>query len=152
MDYAEPKNDKSSAPKRNTIAFQEEKLVASDGRRYLVAEFPSLRRGDCTVTDGEFRFYEDGSTSWRCTISSTDTGDEWDGMFSAGLNGYDGSAGTTRLLLLYVASSYHFDIRDANIVKDWFQEKPSQQTMYANGSSAQDAFNRAKEVVFYCGC
>src|SRR5437764_13913676 len=41
-----------------------------------------VRRGDCTIDAGAtFTLFSDGSTQWICDISSTDSGDEWDGFF-----------------------------------------------------------------------
>ena len=96
-----------------------------------------IRRGDCTIDAGAtFTLFSDGSTHWICDISSTDSGDEWDGAFRI-TNG----AG----VVLFDTSPYHFDISDANVKKRWNEFRG------ANGHFAQ-AFNEAQGNSFTCSC
>lgn len=42
----------------------------------------AIRRGDCLIEPGgTFTLYEDGSSNWRCDISSRDSNDHWEGEF-----------------------------------------------------------------------
>ena len=141
-----------SAPKRTWVAATSEVLATSEGLRYRRFLFSSIDRGDCHVSNGEFRFYEDGSTSWECDVSSTDSGDEWDGAFSGGQAGYDGELPTVHLFLFAVLPSFHFDIHDANTVKHWLQGFAPDSNTYASGIGPFQTFQRLGSVVFYCGC
>jgi hypothetical protein len=115
--------------------------------------FGRLTRGDCTVDDGnQFHLNDDGSTYWDCYVSSTDTGDEWDGDFLGGLAGFDANNIGTYDKLLFVTPHYHFDIHDSNTKKHWTQSFAPLDNQYANGSNPVDAYNRTAIVWFYCGC
>lgn len=140
------------APRRTWAAASSEVLTTRDGLRYRSFSFPSIDRGDCHVSNGEFRFYENGSTSWECDVSSTDSGDEWDGTFSGGTNGYDGTLPTVDRFLFAVLPSFHFDIHDANATKHWLQGFGPHGNSYAAGIGPFETFQRLGSVVFYCGC
>lgn len=118
---------------------------------YWSFRFAELKRGDCTIRNGEFRFYEDGSSHWECDISSSDSGDEWEGSFTGGEAGYDGNSGTDKLLFA-MGPHYHFDIHDKNQVKHWVQDAGPADVIYGNGISVAQAFQRLGAIVFYCGC
>jgi hypothetical protein len=96
-----------------------------------------IRRGDCTIDAGAaFTLFSDGSTNWTCNISSTDTGDEWDGAFRV-TNG----AG----VVLFDTGRYHFDISESGVKKRWNENR---------GPNAQFAqsFNEAQGNSFSCSC
>jgi hypothetical protein len=96
-----------------------------------------IRRGDCTIDAGAtFTLFSDGSTSWVCDISSTDSGDEWDGFFRV-----TNAAG----VVLFDTGRYHFDISEANVKKRWNEFRGP------NGQFAQ-AFNEARGNSFACNC
>jgi hypothetical protein len=154
----------ASAPQRITVAVGP-KVVPSEAPlgsaallssaaplSYRAAKFSSLDVHDCHIANGEFRFYENGATSWECDISSTDSGDEWDGHFSGGLAGYDGKIGTMGLALFHVSPSFHFNISDKNVVKHWGQGSDGVNNVYATGSGPSDVMARLARVVFECNC
>lgn len=96
-----------------------------------------IRRGDCTIDAGAtFTLFSDGSTHWVCDISSTDSGDEWDGRFRVT------NAGG---VVLFDTSPYHFDISESNVKKRWNEHR---------GPNAQFAqsFNEAQGNSFFCTC
>ena len=96
-----------------------------------------IRRGDCTIDAGAtFTLFSDGSTSWVCDISSTDSGDEWDGFFRVT------NAGG---VVLFDTGRYHFDISEANAKKRWNEFR---------GPNAQfaQAFHEAQGNGFACSC
>lgn len=96
-----------------------------------------IRRGDCTIDAGAtFTLFSDGSTSWVCDISSTDSGDERDGFFRVT------NAGG---VVLFDTSRYHFDISEANVKKRWNEFRGP------NAHFAQ-AFNEASGNSFSCSC
>lgn len=128
--------------------------LANDPRaslNYKYATFSGLKRGDC-ILSGEFRFYEDGSSHWECDIGSTDSGDEWDGSFTGGETGYDGSAGTLDKFLFALSPKYHFDIHDSGQTKHWVQDEGPDKVDYRNGVTPSQAYQLLGEMVFYCGC
>jgi len=97
----------------------------------------AIRRGDCTIDAGaSFTLYSDGSTRWVCDISSTDSGDEWDGFFRV-TNG----AGT----VLFDTDRYHFDISEANVRKRWDEPRGSRDDFAR-------AFAEASGNSFACDC
>lgn len=95
-----------------------------------------IRRGDCTIENATFTLFSDGSTHWICDISSTDSGDEWDGVFRIT------NAGG---VVLFDTGRYHFDISESNVKKRWNEFRG------ANGQFAQ-AFNEARGNAFFCRC
>lgn len=95
-----------------------------------------VERGDCTIKNASFTLFEDGSTNWSCDISSTDSGDEWEGFFSI-----KDAAGVE----LFKAIRYHFDIHDSNSVKHWNEARGPNATFAAH-------FNEAKKISFFCNC
>lgn len=113
---------------------------AQDRNRLLASKFwtwGEIRRGDCTIDAGAtFTLFSDGSTHWICDISSTDTGDEWDGFFRIT------NAGG---VVLFDTGRYHFDIHDSNLKKRWNEFR---------GPNAQfaQAFNEAQRNSFFCSC
>jgi len=99
--------------------------------------FGQIRRGDCTIDAGAtFTLFSDGSTSWVCDISSTDSGDEWEGSFRIT------NAGG---VVLFDTGGYHFDISESNVKKRWNEFRGP------NGQFAQ-AFNEAQGNSFSCNC
>jgi hypothetical protein len=95
-----------------------------------------IRRGDCAIDAGaRFTLFSDGSTNWICDISSTDSGDEWDGTF------HITNSGGVELF----TSHYHFDISDGNVKKRWNENRGP------NGQFAQ-SFNEAQGNSFACSC
>ena len=128
--------------------------VESDANPYvrLVTQGP-IRRGDCTIAAGaEFRFHLNGVTHWQCNISSTDTGDEWDGHFLGGLPGFDSNDLSTYDKFLFASPRFHFDIRDANVVKRWVEQHPNEQNSYATGIGPVETYQRLAIVWFDCDC
>ena len=96
-----------------------------------------IRRGDCTIDAGAtFTLFSDGSTNWTCDISSTDSGDEWDGSFRVS---------NAASVVLFDTGPYHFDISDSNVKKRWNENRGP------NGQFAQ-SFNEAQGNSFSCNC
>jgi len=96
-----------------------------------------IRRGDCTIDGGAtFTLFSDGSTTWVCDISSSDSGDEWDGAFRV-----TNAAG----VVLFDTGGYHFDISEENVKKRWNEFRGP------NGQLAA-AFNEAYGNSFTCSC
>lgn len=95
-----------------------------------------IRRGDCTIRSGAtFYLYQDGSTRWVCDISSSDSGDEWDGDFVCT------NAGGVQLW----SDHYHFDISDEGVWKRWDESRGP------NGNRAA-SFGEARGLTFFCSC
>jgi hypothetical protein len=97
----------------------------------------AIGRGDCTIDAGAaFTLFSDGSTNWTCDISSTDSGDEWDGAFRV-----TNAAG----VVLFDAGPYHFDISESGVKKRWNENR---------GPNAQFAqsFGEAQGNSFSCSC
>jgi hypothetical protein len=134
------------------IITSQEFHVTTNEPRCLVFNFGEIRRGDCTITNGVFRFYENGATLWECTIFSADSGDEWWSSFSGGELGYDGNPETLDKFLFAVAFPYHFDIRDANTPKFWRQELTPQYIEYKTGIGPWETFNRLRSIAVTCNC
>lgn len=96
-----------------------------------------IRRGDCTIDAGAtFTLYSDGSSNWKCDISSTDSGDEWDGFFRV-----ENAGG----VVLAEVGNYHFNISDSNTKKRWNESRGP------NGTLA-GAFAEAARMSFFCDC
>ncbi len=99
--------------------------------------FGEIKRGDCTIAPGgTFTLFSDGSQRWTCNISSTDTGDEWDGHFEV-FNAQGQS--------LASSPNFHFDISVSNQSRHWDQ---------SNGpnSALSAAFGPAQGLTFHCSC
>ena len=99
--------------------------------------FGEIKRGDCTIAPGgTFTLFSDGSQRWTCNISSTDSGDEWDGHFEV-FNAQGQSLVST--------PNFHFDISVSNQSRHWDQ---------ANGpnSALSAAFGPANGLTFHCSC
>jgi hypothetical protein len=118
-------------------------LVVADAQtknRILASKtwtWTEIRRGDCTIDAGAtFILFSDGSTNWTCNISSTDSGDEWDGRFRI-----TNASG----VVLFDTAPYHFDISESNVKKRWNENRGP------NGQFAQ-AFNEAHGNGFSCSC
>ena len=113
---------------------------AQEQNQILASKFwtwSEIRRGDCTIDAGAtFTLFSDGSTLWVCDISSTDSGDEWDGGFRV-----TNAAG----VVLFDTGGYHFNISDENVKKRWNEFRGP------NGQFAQ-AFNEAQGNSFTCSC
>lgn len=113
---------------------------AQEKNQILASKFwtwGQIRRGHCTIDAGAtFTLFSDGSTIWVCDISSTDSGDEWDGFFRVT------NAGS---VVLFDTSRYHFDISESNVKKRWSEFR---------GPNAQfaQAFNEAQGNSFSCSC
>lgn len=129
--------------KQAEMAQESSKLVTADVQeknRILASKswtWGQIRRGDCTIDAGAtFTLFSDGSTHWICDISSTDSGDEWDGSFRVTTAGG---------VVLFDTSPYHFDISQSNVKKRWNEHRGP------NGQFAQ-AFNEAQGNSFSCSC
>lgn len=129
--------------KQATNAQQSLDLVAAEAqeKNQILASkswaWGEIRRGDCTVYAGAtFTLFSDGSTHWICDISSTDSGDEWDGAFRVT------NAGG---VVLFDTGRYHFDISESNVKKKWNEYRGP------NAHFAQ-SFNEARGNSFFCSC
>ncbi len=116
-------------------------LVEAQERNNLQASktwtFGEISRGDCKINAGaQFTLFADGSTSWVCDISSSDSGDEWDGSFRIS------NAGD---VVLFDTGGYHFDISEGGVTKRWNEVRG------ANPNFAV-AFNEAQGIRFFCDC
>jgi hypothetical protein len=113
---------------------------AQEDNQILASKFwtwEQIRRGDCTIDAGAtFTLFSDGSTTWVCDISSSDSGDEWDGAFRV-----TNAAG----VVLFDTGGYHFDISEENVKKRWNEVRGP------NGQFAA-AFNEAQGNSFTCSC
>lgn len=99
--------------------------------------FGEIKRGDCTIAPGgTFTLFSNGAQRWTCNVSSTDTGDEWDGRFEI-FNAQGQSLGFT--------PNFHFDISVSNQSRHWDQTNSPNQALAA-------AFGSAHGVSFHCSC
>jgi len=99
--------------------------------------FGEIKRGDCTIAPGgTFTLFSNGAQRWTCNVSSTDTGDEWDGRFEI-FNAQGQSLGFT--------PNFHFDISVSNQSRHWDQSNGPNQAMAA-------AFSQAHGISFHCSC
>ena len=129
---------------KETAPFQRAKKFAQaeaqQQNQILASKFwtwGEIRRGDCTIhAVATFTLFSDGSTLWVCDISSSDSGDEWDGVFRV-----TNAAG----VVLFDTGRYHFDISEQNVTKRWNEFRGP------NGQFAA-AFNEAQGNSFTCSC
>ncbi len=122
--------------------------LVSNGLLYKAFQFAEIKRGSCTIVNGEFRFYAVGYTAFVCDIMSSDSGDEWNGNFTGGDASYEGSDG-----LLFAANrDFHFDISTKNEWKHWSQGYNPEDNTYYGGVGSQDTYDRLKRVLFNCDC
>ena len=132
MSYEKPEEGQEAVDIVTAEAQETNNILASKSWTWA-----AIRRGDCTIENGaRFTLFSDGSTHWVCDISSTDSGDEWDGSFTV-----TNAAGT----VLFQTARYHFDIRDKNVRKRW-DEPRGPRADFAR------AFNEAQGNSFSCNC
>lgn len=134
------KDEKTNAEVKALEANEVVVAEAQDSNRILASKswtWGAIRRGDCTIEAGaRFTLYSDGSTHWVCDISSTDSGDEWDGSFRIT------NAGGT---VLFDTGRYHFDISQANVKKRWDEPRGPRDDFARQ-------FNEAQVNSFSCSC
>jgi hypothetical protein len=96
-----------------------------------------IRRGHCHILSGAtYTIFTDGSTHWKCDISSSHKDDAWLGYFRA--TNADG-------VVLFDQGGYNFNIADSTIVKRWDEFRgPDQQI--------SNAFFEVSSVSFFCRC
>lgn len=99
--------------------------------------FGEIRQGDCTIAPGAtFTLFSDGSTHWKCTISSSDSGDEWRGRFD--ITNAQGN-------VLATTPGYHFDISVENQSRNWDERR-------GGNAALSNAFPGAHGISFHCEC
>jgi hypothetical protein len=143
MEYEKNKQTKQGHDKSEFESLEANDVVIAEeqARHRILASktwtWNVIRRGDCTIEAGaRFTLYSDGSTRWVCDISSTDSGDEWDGRFRIT------NAGGT---VLFDTDRYHFDISQANVKKRWDEPRGPRDDFARQ-------FNEAQGNSFFCNC